>query len=135
MTTTAYVQEDLFPGLPAPWLPSPGWVYAAHMFQRTGDPFWKLGYTEASVYVRARQIACVAVAWTPGAQRDERQLHRMWKRSRVSPAAEFFRHSYALDQHVLAMIKQMPATLQDRQLEIYDQIMQRYRRENPGKAA
>lgn len=116
------------------WLHGP-WVYVCHMFQKTGDPFWKNGYTEASVRVRARQIACIPVAWWPGTEKDERHCHRMWKVNRVSPAAEFFKHGYAYDQWVLRKIQEMPETLQDRQLETYAQIMLRYHREFRGDAA
>jgi hypothetical protein len=84
---------------------------------------WKLGYTEAFPPIRARQIACVPVAWWPGSMRDERRMHRLWKRSRVSPAAEFLEHSDALDRWVLQRINEMPPAFRARQLEAFAQIM------------
>jgi len=132
-----YVTEPLFDMQSSPlhvggvipdWDHGP-WVYVCHMFQIIGDPYWKNGHTEASVFVRARQIVCVPVAWWPGTEKDERRCHRMWKKNRVSPAAEFFRHGFAYDKWVRAKILEMPEILQPRQLEIYDQIMERYRRE------
>jgi hypothetical protein len=143
VTSPRYQQDMLFnvppslrhvDGVTPTWLRGP-WVYACHMFQKTGDPFWKIGTTEASVFVRARQIACVPVAWWPGTEQDERRWHREWKKKRLSPAGEFFRHGYALDAWVRRQILEMPETLRGRQLDVYDQIMRRflmdrYRRED-----
>lgn len=116
---------------PATLAPVPSsWCYIAHMFQSSGPAMWKLGYTAVSPLVRARQIACVPVAWWPGTMRDERRMHRQWKADRVSPAAEFFRHGHSLDRYVWQTIQQMPEPLRDRQTAVFAQIMLRLHEES-----
>jgi hypothetical protein len=132
---TPYLQESLFDDLDEAGLPSaslvmassqqaPGRCYIGHFEQRTGPAMWKLGYTEASVYVRARQIACVPVAWWPGSMADERRMHRQWKHQRVSPVNEFFYHGPEIDRWVLQKTREMiaPAT----QLAVLAEILLRY---------
>lgn len=111
---------------------APGNCYAAHFFQRTGRPMWKLGYTEVSPLVRAKQIACIPVAWWPGSTRDERAMHRLWKHHRVSPAAEFFEHSDDMDRWILQKVGQMPAAFRAGQMEVFAQIMLRLREQDEG---
>jgi len=127
--TVALTQEALFPELPELPGGAPGWRYAAHLFQRSAAPLWKLGYTEVSVLTRARQIGCVPVAWLPGSMRDEREMHRRWKHHRMSPAAEFFFHGDSLDEYVRQMIGEMPALIRDRQFDVWEDIMRRVRQQ------
>lgn len=102
---------------------APGKLYIAHFEQRTGPALWKLGYTEAYPPHRARQIACVPVAWWQGSMLDERKMHRQWKHHRVSKAAEFFYHGEDIDRWVLRMTKQMPHAAP--QLAVLTEIMLR----------
>lgn len=139
MTMTTEVQGALFgadevPGT-TPLVPEePGWNYAHHLFQRSGNPMWKLGETKDSPRRRARQISCTAVAWWHGSQRSERRMHKLWKYHRVSPAAEFFwQDGDELDCFVLKHIKAMPAALRQMQIEVFAQIEVRYHQEYGGK--
>ena len=131
----AHMQESLFDDLDEAGLPSaslvmassqqpPGRCYIGHFEQRTGPAMWKLGYTEASPYVRARQIACVLVAWWPGSMADERRMHKQWKHRRVSPTAEFFYHGPDIDRWVLGMTREMAAATN--QLAVLAEILLRY---------
>ena len=110
------------------------WNYVCHMFQATGPPMWKLGFTEASPLKRAKQIACTPVAWWHGTEMDEHRMHRMWKHHRVSPAAEFFyQDGDELDRDVLRHIKEMPDALIAMQLEVFARIEVRYHDECGGR--
>lgn len=104
-----------------------GSLYAAHFFQRSGPPMWKLGFTTVFPPRRAGQMACIPVAWWPGSMRDERRMHRLWKHDRVSRASEFFYHSDALDRWVLARTREMPTAYRPAQLAAFAEIMLRIR--------
>ena len=111
---------------------APGTVYVAHFEQRTGPAMWKLGYTEASPFVRARQIACVPVTWWSGSMLDERKMHRQWKHHRVSKASEFFYHGEDIDRWVLRMTRETPVPYRDRQLATLAEILLRLRQPAGG---
>jgi hypothetical protein len=103
---------------------APGRCYICHFEQRSGPPMWKLGYTEASPYQRARQIACVLVTWWPGSKVDERRMHKRWKHRRVSRVSEFFYHGPEIDPWVWEKTCETPGGAAV-QLAILDDINRR----------
>jgi len=99
------MQQGMLFDVPRPERMELGNVYVMHMPQRSGPDMWKIGHTVRSVQVRAREIACVPIAWWPGTEHDERDLHRRFKRLRMSPSAEFFLRAPDIDQWVLQMAR------------------------------